>query len=848
MSATPARRQDPAPDGAVRRANPSSSEVLALQRAVGNATVDRLLHRTAPAAADQGSNPQAVLGQPGRPLAANERADMESRFGAHFSDVRLHTGPAARRSAAELGARAYTSGSHVVIGDGGADQATLAHELTHVLQQRSGPVPGAKVGGGLRVSDPGDEFERAAERTAALVLGSRPRRAATEHPVHGEPRPPQGSPAVPGPVQRVLVTQVHSDDSHTITDLTVAGRPESPYKGTMGDHSTAFVVQVDAVRRCVVGSTPDEAAEALDELYAKTTDMPGVRLLSKALRHSEHRRRFDAACSAFEARYKAFKRKPESSKVLEIQLLVDDFLNARELLPLTTINIKAHDPALAGKGHGESAEHRTLFDHANGGEQSEAEVLREAVWKLLDSRGVALVATEVEAHKLATMAPGLRAKYSSDKRIAILVKQHLASIKLAYPGVIDDAWSDLDTAARDLTSMMREPVRERREKNKADYLKLLEKCSDRARAIVQDLSNMKKRKSGDFGRLAGELDKEARLWDDLTAVVEGSGGVKPKKPSLEVPEDLGKRVRKKRKRLIEQDEPERLTGKKRKRTSSPDEAGPSGTTAEPAEAPVVQTEQDEEEATERVQTLAVQIVLDDAGKKIKELRLAGRSPSPFSGTMGAHTTAWAVHVDAIRARLQGRRVGAAMAAVRELAKEAQDMLTKLEAGNFTAGVAQAAGLAKSKKVLDGHLEELFKAPYGSPARLLLLQRCVGDLLTMINYMPGVSLEATDTGGKGEGTIRTRLLRFEAGEDPYDGDDLGKRLMRDLLGMLDIREVGKEEQREVLMRNHQRLVTMAYPKAAKRSGLERKNPSELLGLWVDHVPVKRGTKRPRTFFW
>jgi hypothetical protein len=50
-----------------------------------------------------------------------------------------------------------------VIGDGGADRHTLAHELTHVIQQRQGPVAGADNGAGLKVSDPSDRFEREAE-------------------------------------------------------------------------------------------------------------------------------------------------------------------------------------------------------------------------------------------------------------------------------------------------------------------------------------------------------------------------------------------------------------------------------------------------------------------------------------------------------------------------------------------------------------------------------------------------------------------------------------------------------------------------------------------------------------
>jgi hypothetical protein len=42
--------------------------------------------------------------------------------------------------------------------------------LPIVIQQRQGPVAGTNWGGGLRVSDPSDKFERAAEATATEVL------------------------------------------------------------------------------------------------------------------------------------------------------------------------------------------------------------------------------------------------------------------------------------------------------------------------------------------------------------------------------------------------------------------------------------------------------------------------------------------------------------------------------------------------------------------------------------------------------------------------------------------------------------------------------------------------------
>ncbi|WP_052397626.1 DUF4157 domain-containing protein [Streptomyces sp. NRRL F-5123] len=140
---------------------------LSLQRTAGNAAVVQMLQRSGRA----GDTPvHDVLRTGGQPLGDATRTEMEARLGADFSDVRVHTDAAARASAADLGARAYTSGNHIVIGDGGSDKHTLAHELTHVLQQRQGPVAGTDDGSGLKVSDPSDRFERAAEANATHVM------------------------------------------------------------------------------------------------------------------------------------------------------------------------------------------------------------------------------------------------------------------------------------------------------------------------------------------------------------------------------------------------------------------------------------------------------------------------------------------------------------------------------------------------------------------------------------------------------------------------------------------------------------------------------------------------------
>jgi hypothetical protein len=143
-----------------------------LQRAVGNGGV-------AAALADEERSPvHDVVSSGGKPLPAGVRADMEARMGHDFSDVRVHDDGPAHDSAVGVNAHAYTVGSSIVFQRDRYDpsssegRTTLAHELTHVVQQRSGPVDGTPVAGGIRVSDPGDRFEREAATNAERVVSA----------------------------------------------------------------------------------------------------------------------------------------------------------------------------------------------------------------------------------------------------------------------------------------------------------------------------------------------------------------------------------------------------------------------------------------------------------------------------------------------------------------------------------------------------------------------------------------------------------------------------------------------------------------------------------------------------
>jgi len=125
-----------------------------------------------------------VINSPGRPLDLDTRNFMEPRFGYDFSRVRVHTDDRAAESTQAVHANAYTAGNHIAFGAGryspGSSDGRLlmAHELTHVVQQSSGPVVGTTVVKNLSVSDPSDAFEQRASTFARVAADPNFRRPA----------------------------------------------------------------------------------------------------------------------------------------------------------------------------------------------------------------------------------------------------------------------------------------------------------------------------------------------------------------------------------------------------------------------------------------------------------------------------------------------------------------------------------------------------------------------------------------------------------------------------------------------------------------------------------------------
>jgi hypothetical protein len=73
------------------------------------------------------------------PLNDQVRSASENVLQTDFSNVRVHSGPKVQRAAESINAKAFTHKNNIYLGHGasGSDLGLMAHELTHVVQQKA---------------------------------------------------------------------------------------------------------------------------------------------------------------------------------------------------------------------------------------------------------------------------------------------------------------------------------------------------------------------------------------------------------------------------------------------------------------------------------------------------------------------------------------------------------------------------------------------------------------------------------------------------------------------------------------------------------------------------------------
>ncbi|MCX6674687.1 MAG: DUF4157 domain-containing protein [Methanothrix sp.] len=127
-------------DEVQRQEEPEEEEVAVQKKGPGGGAVGRGLE----------AQIRSLKGS-GQPLSPHVRGFFEPRFGQDFGQVRVHTDARAAEAARAVNARAFTVGRNVVLGEEEyvpetvAGRRLLAHELTHIIQQKSLRIEGNRV-------------------------------------------------------------------------------------------------------------------------------------------------------------------------------------------------------------------------------------------------------------------------------------------------------------------------------------------------------------------------------------------------------------------------------------------------------------------------------------------------------------------------------------------------------------------------------------------------------------------------------------------------------------------------------------------------------------------------------
>jgi hypothetical protein len=167
-------QQLPAPQSLTEPVPTPPSPAANVAASVGNQAFGQLIGRTAGDGIMPGgvvhpdvASTLATTNGSGHTLDPAARERLAPHVGDPLTDVHVHTDTTADALARSVSARAFTTGADVYFAAGEYRPGTsdgdslLAHELTHVTQQRGAPTSGP-----LTVSEPGDAMETEADTVA----------------------------------------------------------------------------------------------------------------------------------------------------------------------------------------------------------------------------------------------------------------------------------------------------------------------------------------------------------------------------------------------------------------------------------------------------------------------------------------------------------------------------------------------------------------------------------------------------------------------------------------------------------------------------------------------------------
>ncbi|MBP6721155.1 MAG: DUF4157 domain-containing protein [Bacteroidia bacterium] len=766
--------------------SPQVQQLKALQRVANSSGVQQsALQRKASLEASGGGG-----GNQGG-LPDNLRTGMEQLSGMDMSDVRVHRNSS---KAAEAGALAYAQGNDIHLGAG--QEQHLPHEAWHVVQQRQGRVkPTTQAPNGAAVND-----DRSLE-SEADVMGEK----AVQMKADEGNALQKSSSSENGPLQRIaansvviqrVVTEITPKTKELengnvvleeILSVNIIGRPSGPFSSSMGDHTTAFAVHREGLRMQLVGKTFEEAFKVMNLFYTGIKDLPGWGMVDDL--PEKHKQRFDESNEKLIKLLALDASKPDAKVVSSLQLAVNEMLELRELLPLSTMNVSLKT-GKAGKGKGE-AKNVKILAQVQSGELDDNFLKCNAILNLFDSDSSGIAIAEMNKELKQRIMPGGKSPDGGvEDQISSLVNQHIKSIIMAFPDILVD-------------------------EKEEDLMRVI--LVDRLTASVQK-ALVNELRIIDGMRIHYEnyaLQYQNQLYDrstekELETRKERWKSAKTRKESLELAyfEIMGELPILSKISFFNDTSTEELNKIERpikKVKPTEDEEKEEQLEIEGNEEKEEQLDAEEVVEKEvRYASLGIQLLFDD-DMKIVGIGLEGRTQSPHMGsTMGAHSTAWVVHLDGVKNQVIGSTPQVAIHnVVKNLVKHA--LKVEQDRGDHFKVSSTHLGLMKSAKV------DLLNLAKKGPSKddttaMIQLQNLIRTYLTYLNFIPGSTIDKGDTGGKAEGTSRKILMDFEKG-----GRAFKNGLKNAWNGMLDKGELANKAT-VLLEKEHDEFMQMAYPKS------------------------------------
>jgi len=689
----------------------------------------------------------------------------------------------------------------------------------------------------------------------------------------------------PGPVIQRIATQITTDDDGTdthkqvITEVAVRGRPPRTFADSMGDHTTAFVVQVEGLNVQLRGLTVPQALARMVQLRDHLRTLPGYAVLQANVRSgvggAEIAERYTAAENALNQHLTdAGTTGNAQVQMHHFQEAIDHYLDARELIPFSTINVGAKSKGLAGSGHGESGPagmvstvEQEIIENkgSTDGITYDLEQLTEAVYRLFDFQSAGMAAAEISPEMLGRLtnnvhfgtleesaeAPSFNLMDNPEDRIRLIWRQHLASMQQMFPRVFEFVKGNLDESR--LMKVMEHSLDQdfvALSNDANNHLNYLERAHLEYSASHKDKRLSKGRgiltRSESFATMYRDQHELLRIIREMLALnsiakdryTEAIRDIERKvhtfnlddirKPHYDETKD-GPAMSKEIQNQIGHAESKR---EKNDGSAAPNHVKNLGNlgaakTGRPMEnwkrsitGPRKRNRDDDDELdvaeiemggvgetlSSEMNPMSIQVTLGPDGR-ITGMASAGRPHSPFKGTMGAHSTAWTAHLDRVRAAIRNRSIS-----------EAYTQLLRLRERVITfAETRSDRDLGENAHLLIEGSRTRMDALAGvnaNQADLSTLQRFIDAILSYYNLLPGVSRDKIDTGGKGEGTYRKRLLNYES-----TGEGTRDEITEAIRGLFDGRSG-----RGGLWENHLTVMQEAYPHSAAFSIRGTAHPS------------------------